>query len=73
MKNRSYLMFGQMSNKTITHLSNLKSKVVNVGRMRCISRVEGSDNTMLLRPFTQFIVVFIVDRYPLSVYCICTL
>ena len=52
MKNCSDLMFGQMGNKTITHLSNPESEVVDVGRVRCVGRVEWSDNTMFFSPLT---------------------
>ena len=69
MKNRSYLMFGQMGDKAITHLSSLEAKVVHVCRMCGVGRMEWSDYTMLLGPFTQFIVVPVVDRNSLSIYC----
>ena len=44
------MMFGQMGNKTITHLSNLKAKVVYVGRVCGVCRVEWSGNSMLFSP-----------------------
>jgi hypothetical protein len=73
VENRSDLMFGQMSNKTITHLSSLEAEVVHVGRMCGVGRVEWSDYTMFLSPFTLFNVVPVVDRNSLSIYCNSTL
>ena len=68
MKDRPDLMFGHMGDKTITDHASLEAKMVYVRGMCGVGGMERSGYTVLLSPFTQFIVVSVVYRDSLSIY-----